>query len=337
MHKLKTIFLYATVLSLFASPVFAQEICTQDDSTTSTFFINTRSISRQISLSYCRNESSDKLQILLDSWEEAIHLESKKLRDLGIDLKPHMKSLLQQVTPNDQHTWPRFSVTPEPVVRGYRFRVDNSRLKHGSFDDSINEKCKSIPEYQLDCFSVMEELRDAINVYTKSMVIKKSDIALKRLKLYSSEWEAYFTQARSQTMWELFANGLIFKKEITSKTFVQPPAWQLTLFHPNVVIEHVNAAPQGNRLKEALSVEWLGINWWNLKMPFGFSAMATYSDRAGVRNVGHGMVFHFYNAYSIGVSGYDRDIGISVSLDLLKAFESKKSQIEKYKQMIDKK
>ncbi len=333
MYKYKTIIICALFL-LLCIPAFGQEILSSVDSTISKHFPNTLKFSKQIAL-IDRNKDVDVLNKTAELWKGVIIEESKLLIDAGIDIKPHIDALVKIVTSTTKDNWPELYIIPTNT--GYEFGVDYSKLDDGLFDETVNEKCKSITEYKTECVDVLEQLREAILIYKKGVVIEETANALEKLKLYTNDWEKYYTKARSQTFLELLVNSEIFRNEITSPTFVQPPGWQLILFHPNILMEHVSAAPQGDEFKEALALEWIGINWWKLKVPFGFSLFSTFSDRAEVSDAGHGVLFHFYNHYSIGATYHDGDMGVSVSIDLLKIFESKRSQIEQYEQFIDKK
>ncbi len=93
-------------------------------------------------------------------WKKTILEESKELITTGINLEPH--------------------------------------LDDGSFDAEVNSKCETMPEYIVDCFTVLSELQHAINAYRTARILELTDMALIKLKLYSSEWREYFTEARSQ-------------------------------------------------------------------------------------------------------------------------------------------
>lgn len=346
MYKVKTIvFVGLSCFFFFSASVFAttQGAC-EGEAGSSRYFPNTLIVSQKISKSFC--ETSDfaaqvpslqypGLKVLLDLWRNTIIEESRQLIDAGIDLQPHFEKLLVDFGTDKQKGWPGFSVNRDIINGGYRFNIDRSGLPNGAFDDAVNAKCETLPDYKVDCFTVLVDLKQAVNAYKIPMVLAQTDEALKKLKFYSSEWEQYFTKARSQTPWELALNSVWYKDEITSPAFVLPPQYQVIMLHPNILLEYIGAADEGNQLKEALAVEWVGINFWNIKLPLGVSLMSTYSDRAGVSDVGHGVLFHIYNHYSLGITNNDGETGVSVSIDLFKLFESNKERIEKYEKYID--
>ena len=58
---------------------------------------------------------------------------------------------------------------------------------------------------------------------------------------------------------------------------------------------------------------------------------SVYSDRPGVKSVGHGVTLYFDNKYMIGYANHDGQDGFYASMDFLKVFESKKTQVDRYR------
>jgi len=136
------------------------------------------------------------------------------------------------------------------------------------------------------------------------------------------QWESYFTEARSQFPWELLFNGWLYGRQIEGKDGLQvPPEHQWILLHPSPALEYVDAAADGNRFEPAVVIELAGYNRWRwdgarMKQPWGVSAVASLSDRAGTDNWGYGGVVHYDNTFSLGVTTRDGDVGIFVSADV---------------------
>jgi len=82
-------------------------------------------------------------------------------------------------------------------------------------------------------------------------------------------------------------------------------------------------------------VEWLGVNFWDLKVPLGISLASTYVDRPEVEDLGHGLMLHINNHYALGWARYDDVNSFYVTIDLLKMFEDKKKQYDKYLDYFD--
>ena len=47
-------------------------------------------------------------------------------------------------------------------------------------------------------------------------------------------------------------------------------------------------------------MEWVGINAWDWKLPIGVSLASVYTDRVSAKSVGHGLMFHINNDFSVG-------------------------------------
>jgi hypothetical protein len=180
-------------------------------------------------------------------------------------------------------------------------------------------------------------LKEAINPYQlNANAYTAFKTRVKLLKL-ADDWDAYFEKGRPQTFWDISVTTLLEYKYLKKDELVGPPKRQWFVLHPNVVIENLRAAPAGDRLGGALTIEWIGVNWWNLKIPFGVSLTSLYSDRPGVRDVGHGLTLYFANKYCIGWANHGGDNGFFVSLDALKLVDSKKAKLEQYRDLLGQK
>ena len=219
-----------------------------------------------------------------------------------------------------------------------------TRLIQPACSIQLDESCKAAFALGEDLIRYTELTRATIASYKR----KKIDAYTANLVMIDDAWTQYATEARSQFIWELFANGILFERHINTKQdggtdplLQSPPEWQLILAHPDVAVEYVDDASSGSQFAPALLVEWLGVNWlrWDQKdtsngrryfmnNPLGISFITTFSDRNGADNVGYGLMGHFRNRYSLGVTSHDGDIGVSLSLNLLGFFQSKSAKIE---------
>ncbi len=144
-------------------------------------------------------------------------------------------------------------------------------------------------------------------------------------------WTNYFSNSRSQTSLDLFINTWYYKKELQEETYVGPPNKQYFFIHPSVIMHYSDDADKGERMKEALAIEWFGVNYWNRSTPLGWSVISAYADRASVKSVSHGLMLHVNNSYSFGfTTNSDNEHGIFVTFDLLKLFEDSKSNYKNY-------
>jgi len=255
-----------------------------------------------------------------DAWKDAAMNESKTIRDIGVVLKAQIDKLY------------------EAILDGLPFKnfeVDKTNLTYSVSGSNLqviadNEKCKTT-RFKVNCYEVLDQLRVALNTTNNAVNATEITRVSESIGLYSELWGNYFEKARSQTFLELSVNTYLYRDQLKKDEFVPPPDYQVIFLHPSIALEYISDADDGEEQSEALVIEWLGINWWDMKVPFGVSFITSYSDRDSVDDVGMGLMFHVNNNYSIGITDHDGDHGVLVTLDLLKLFEDKKSNLEKFK------
>jgi hypothetical protein len=148
----------------------------------------------------------------------------------------------------------------------------------------------------------------------------------------SKQWSAYLDSSRSMTPLELLINSAVYKRSETLQ-FSPPPKIQYIVLHPSLVIENVNDAIGGEKMKEALMIELGGANWWQQNtwyLPTGGSAIMVYSDRPGISEWGYGVALHFRSVYTVGYTRHDSNDGVFISFDLLKLVQDKKKVLESF-------
>jgi hypothetical protein len=123
---------------------------------------------------------------------------------------------------------------------------------------------------------------------------------------------------------------------ISQNRLVGPMPRQWFVIHPSLVVENVSNADDGDELAPAIAMEWIGINWWDketspIGYPIGVSLSSVYSDRSSAEDIGHGLMFHFDNSFSLGITDHDGDTGIYVTVDVLNLLAEKKQRINHYK------
>lgn len=128
--------------------------------------------------------------------------------------------------------------------------------------------------------------------------------------------------------------------------FREPPETQWFLLHPSLGVEYNSDALDGEQLKPILFVEIVGANRWKdkrrwfdapvLRSLSGASVIASYADRAGMRDAGYGILLTFSNVYSIGVADYGSETGLFLSFDFANLLREKyKPRYEKYKERLE--
>jgi hypothetical protein len=146
-----------------------------------------------------------------------------------------------------------------------------------------------------------------------------------QVNMLEKRWEHYFNDARSQFFWELGINGWLYGTANKGKEgLLSPPDYQVLVLHPSVGLEYVDAKA-GDRFREAIVLEGIGINKWawkddKMKLPLGMSLIGVYGDRSSVPQVGYGALFHYNNNLSLGVTRRGSETGVILSLDLAKLF-----------------
>lgn len=190
------------------------------------------------------------------------------------------------------------------------------------------------------CKALLQSLKIAIEQYKRPYVNRSGENLARRAGELMSEWDRYFEQARAQTLLDAVLTTAMAQDHLAQSKLVGPMEKQWFVVHPSIVIENVSAAADGDELSEALAIEWIGVNWWDgvsspIGYPFGVSLASVYSDRAEVEEVGHGLMLHFGNSISIGVTDHDGDTGVAVTVDFLSLMAKKKQHWEDYKKGIE--
>ena len=261
-----------------------------------------------------------KIKSRAEAWKNAALAETAELKHANINLQEHIDYQYQEVINGEPYK--AFDVDKDSMS----YSVSGKYLKI----ISNNDACITL-SFKSSCYEALEQFRVASETVNSAKSVKDMEAVYKTIGLYSDEWGRYFTKARSQTVFELGLNTYLFKDELKKRQFVLPPDYQAILLHPSIAYEYVSDAEDGEQGKEALMVEWLGVNFWNAPIPFGASIISTYSDRRSVDDDGHGVMIHLFNNYSIGYTKRGGVRGVLVTIDLLKMFESKKDNLYRYK------
>ena len=178
------------------------------------------------------------------------------------------------------------------------------------------------------CAEIYEDFKGAFNPYrTTYNNVYDNTLLLSHL---ASRWDEFLELSKSQTALEVVLTTWWHRNHFKEDHIVGPPDSQVIALHPRLIFAYIDKAADGSNADIGLAVEWLGLNYWDWKVPFGFSVTSTYMDRADLDDVGHGVMLHFYNHYSIGWSDHGDKNAVYFSLDLLKLFQGKKQQYASY-------
>lgn len=224
--------------------------------------------------------------------------------------------------------------------------IPNERVL--DFKATYLDKVPSSPDayrQAIDTLGILVLTSQTMNYIKRKPALEKiGAIAEKR----NAQWQAYFDKSIPQWPWELsLVNGPIYERTLKNeKGLGEVPEWQMILLHPDMALEYVSGAADGDQLKPALMVELIGANFWSwqngakqkgpwgLPIPLGIGLITTFTDREDTDDWGYGGVIHLNHVYNIGTTVRDGDIGFFVSVNLAKLFEIKGKKAEKYLNMV---
>lgn len=181
------------------------------------------------------------------------------------------------------------------------------------------------------CLTTLRDYRDAFNSYQAPYRGTSAAIAAGHIDALNDEWSEFLDNARTQTSAGLILTTVMERDHFKKRHLVGPPERQWIALKPSLVYTSVERTIGGNDTGLGLSIEWVGVNWWNLPVPVGVSLASFYSDLESDDDLGHGLMFHVANRVSIGVAKHDGDTGMYFSLDLQRLFKNDKNRLEGFK------
>jgi hypothetical protein len=331
---------------LGGSLAFAEELCEKFDPEPRHFkslYEQSKKLGKEICLSYGAKINSTGItqQFAVFANQAAQQVETKFagksfLDDLLIQMQ-HFSDLAQRGV--DKATLPTFEVRDDTA------NLDSTKIifqfKSWDVEGTANSAAAECTQEGLaTCRELLDSLATAIEQYKKPYVHFSGKKLSERASILSAEWDRYFETARSQTLWDALLTTYMEQDYLAQSRLVGPMQKQWFLIHPSIVIENVSAAVDGDELSGALAIEWIGINWWDensspIGYPIGISLASTYSDRVSVDDIGHGLMFHFDNSFSVGWADRDGDAGIYVTVDFLNLMTKRKQRWEDYREKIE--
>jgi hypothetical protein len=176
-----------------------------------------------------------------------------------------------------------------------------------------------------------EQLAGVLSGATVEMITKQ--VALK-----DKLWNVFLYDSKPMLFFDFAITDLLEKQWSKSDQYPQgfrePPTRQWFVLHPSLGVEYASAASDGQQMKPVLYLEAIGVNYWNKEtrpwkaIPLvrefsGVSLIVAYADRAGIKDTGIGALLTFDNVYTLGITRYGSDTGISVSLELASLYREK--------------
>jgi hypothetical protein len=312
-----------------------------DDNVYKNVYDQAKSVARDVCLSISKTlilDSSERQQgvdaDLQRSLTEFAAFSAQALTDdfgnsSTIKLNDNVTEMKQQLASIDLATgkFPEFRTSPtEQGFEGYFTTGEKPRFQ---FPEDSPE-CKQVRSANKNCEAVFEDFAVAFNAYRKAYdkVVTSTNKVL--LNAINRGWDDFLDVSKSQTALEVWLTTLWHSKHFKKDHIVGPPSSQIIALHPQLVYEYVDGAVDGDNAEFGVAVEWLGINFWNKKMPFGFSVASVYTDRVSIADIRTGVMLHLDNKYSIGWGYRDGENSVYFSLDLLTLFQSKRQQYDRY-------
>ena len=200
-----------------------------------------------------------------------------------------------------------------------RYYFNGNQGNAGVIDDNVNNECGE--EFNgKSCTEVLKDLSEAIFPYQQQYNALKAKKTMEMLDDLSKRWDDYLDDGRAMTTLDLLVTTYLEKSHMQKNTLVEPPKHKWFLLHPDLVMEYVDKAPDGERLQPGLSIDWFGVYCMDNKcflLPSGISLISILSDRVDVADVGYGLSLHFGGQYSMGWVRRGRDNGFFLSINLL--------------------
>jgi hypothetical protein len=269
----------------------------------------------------------------------------------------HLEIIIKKNTPNNtpnKWTDEDIAIAVDALVRDTRriddWKIDSDDLSwapiaevHINFNtDFLENNCES--PTSLECMKSFKEAVEALRIaeltYRTAALLKTTKIndASSFFKKRIKQREEY-QNGFPQWLWEELINGQIYKtstRDIPGSP--QPPTSQLIVMHPDIVVEYMPDAKDGDQFKPAFMVELVGINYWEWEkdgsmggpffgLPVGVSFITTFTDREDQTDWGWGGILHINHIFNLGATFRDGDPGYFISLNLATLFNSSKETV----------
>jgi hypothetical protein len=309
-----------------------------------------KKIGEQVELFNKENASGEeRINNGMNSFKQMKEYARQKL-DPGVKLE---NDLLKSIEDVFNQLW-GLSLQNE-LLRPTNWDIDRNDFRVNLIKNELNERVLDFKTTYLDKVSSSPDAyRNAIDSLGILLLTHRTlnyinrKVALEQVGAVAREreaqWQIYFNESIPQWPWELaFVNGPIYKYTLKNeKGLGKVPDWQLIVAHPDVALEYVDGAADGDQFRPALLVEIVGADFWSwedgakqkgpwgLPFPLGAGLVATFSDRGESEDWGFGGVLHINHIYNIGATFRGSDTGIFVSVNLAKLFENKRSKADKY-------
>lgn len=229
----------------------------------------------------------------------------------------------------DDPDLPDFMVTPSLESENFAGTFQSQYEGYSPFEITDAEFCAELDESEPSCTDAFRDFGDAFNNYRSAydnLFGTNADL----LDELNADWDRFLEASKAQTAVEAVATTWWHRGHFDEDHLVGPPPSQIILLHPDLVYHQIDSDTEGSTAELGMGVEWVGINWWNLKVPFGVSLASVYVDHDGAKDVGHGIQLHFDNRYSLGWARHGDKDAFYFNIDVLKFLETREGKFSQY-------
>ena len=331
--------------SFLSKPVLAEALCEQFGAEPKHFqslYQQAKALGKEICLSYGEKINSDDLEkqykiFANQAAQQAVRAFADKsfIDDLMVQMQHFVDGAQQGVI--------KANLPTLQVKKANSFTSKEVFFNFSDWDEAGSFKTTDTEcnvQGQPTCKALLDDLSIAIEQYKKPYVHLSGKKLSERTSVLSAEWDHYFETARSHTLLDATLTTFMEKDYLAQDRLVGPMQKQWFLIHPSIVVENVSGASNGDKISEALAIEWIGVNWWHedsspIGYPIGVSLTSVFSDRASVEDIGHGLMFHFDNSISVGWADHDGSDSFYVTVDFLNLLAEKKARWADYRKSIE--
>ncbi len=204
------------------------------------------------------------------------------------------------------------------------------------YDDANPEQSNyCINAHGRTCDVVMRDLENAVSLYNYFAVEYVSERVQKSIGTSLKEWEAY---RKTAPVIGFFSRIITTKYhsehfyDFKNNPYPGPPPSQIRAIELSFVVEHLPSAEDSDETEIGVALEWLGFNDWdNEVIPWGMGITSVYVDRKDSKSLGHGLMLHLDNSYSIGVVRRGDDNTVFFNIDFAKWFGENKQKLGDFK------
>lgn len=293
---------------------------------------------------YC--QGSQDVEVLLSASKASLTTMTGKAAAIGIETDMSLSEFTEGMRAKIDGSGRIPSLSYRPSSRAMD---TNTGVEHGTSlsalvtdQDKCNQSVMALkgqngltgPDANFTCNRYFSDMASVYGT-TQNMFEDKEVYALSRQLTYlDKEWTDFLEVTRAQTLLEVALNSYLYREKTGDwNRFTRPPASQVVLLHPSIAVDWTEGANDGDEFTESFVIDVIGMNWWKGDL-LGFTGAAghlAYSDRADIKDWGWGLTLYYKNKYSVGFTERGGEVGVFITMDLLKQVNDKINIAKKYR------